>query len=103
MVTMRSYPYDNLIYIYINILYIYNIYIYRSFLESLPIFSQKKHIFQLPTLTCNNVSMVVEMVPLKGGIGGSPSIPQLAGKIPRLYTTYSPCQTWGVKNAISGI
>ena len=30
-------------------------------------------------------SMVVEMVPLKGGIGGSPSIPQLAEKIPLIY------------------
>ena len=31
------------------------------------------------------ISMVVSVSPIKGGIGGSPSIPQLAGKIPLIY------------------
>ena len=41
--------------------------------------------------------MVVEMVPLKGGIGGIVHPP--IGSIYHLYTTYIPCRTWGVKNA----
>ena len=42
------------------------------------------------------MSMVVEMVPLKGGIGGiSPNWQEKY----HLYTTYSPCRTWGMKNA----
>ena len=41
--------------------------------------------------------MVVEMVPVKGGIGGIVNPP--IGNIYYLYTTYSPCRTWGVKKA----
>ena len=42
-------------------------------------------------------SMVVEMVPLKGGLGGIVHPP--IGSIYHLYTTYSPCLRLGVKNA----
>ncbi len=45
-------------------------------------------------LVATDESMVVEMVPLKGGIGGIVHPP-----IGRKNTTYSPCRTWGVKNA----
>ena len=40
-----------------------------------------------------DVSMVVEMVPLKGGIGGIFHPP--IGSIYHLYTTYSPCLLGG--------
>ncbi len=42
--------------------------------------------------------MVVEMVPRKKGGRDRwhrKKIPQLAGNTPQIYTTYSPCRTWG--------